>query len=571
MYTNLKNVQILVAGLKAFGVRHMVVSPGNSHNAIVRSVEEDGFFTTHSVVDERSAAFFACGICQELGEPVAICCTAGTAASNYLTGVTEAARRGLPIVVVTGDKNPYYLGQGEDQMIDALAVFTNVVRKAVKLPICDGPKDEWFCGLMVNTALLELDHHGTGPVQIDVPIEDGMLAIGRAFTSQSLPEFAKIDRIDPDDAQADWDAAFRTLAGRRVMLMYGQDRRSPEAEALLEEVSRKYDVVVSVDKLSNLHAPCCVETQAACYAGSTADGLLPDVIIVLAGNSATQYKFTPKGRGVESWLVLPEGEVRDYYKTLRRVFECGHLEFLRRMAAADVPASAGGYLAQWKSFLAGLPESPRFGWSNLYSTSRLMAEVPAGSILNLANSTTVRIAQYFGLDPSVEVFCNRGVNGIDGCMSTFVGQSCVHEGLSFLIIGDLTFFYDMNALWNRYVGGNVRIMLVNNGGASLFHFNQGLQRYPGLDENVAAKHSVEAGGWVESLGISYARAASKDEFEAVLPKFVDPSIDAPMVLECVTAAADDAAEQHRFYEGFLNEKDRRIAGAKSVVKKIIGR
>lgn len=123
MYSNLKNVQYLIAGLKSYGINKVVVSPGNSHNAIVRSMEEDDFFTTYNIVDERSAAFFACGLSQEFKETIAICCTAGTAASNYLTGITEASRRGLPIVVITGDKNPYYLAQYEDQMIENMSIL----------------------------------------------------------------------------------------------------------------------------------------------------------------------------------------------------------------------------------------------------------------------------------------------------------------------------------------------------------------------------------------------------------------------------------------------------------------
>ena len=109
MYSNIKSVQYLLAALKSYNIDKVVVSPGNSHNAIVRSLEEDAFFKTYSIVDERSAAFFACGISQELNQPVAICCTAGTAASNYLSGVTEAFRRKLPIIVITGDKHPYFL------------------------------------------------------------------------------------------------------------------------------------------------------------------------------------------------------------------------------------------------------------------------------------------------------------------------------------------------------------------------------------------------------------------------------------------------------------------------------
>lgn len=570
MYSNLKNVQILVAGLKAYRIRRVVISPGNSHNAIVRSIEEDGSFQTYSVVDERSAAFFACGLCQELREPVAILCTSGTAASNYLTGVTEASRRELPLVVITGDKNPYYLGQNEDQMIDARAIFTNVVRDSVLLPICRDKSDEWYCARLVNQALLELDHHGTGPVQIDVPIEQGMLATGASFTTHELPLFPKIDRIDMKSDEAKWDTCFASLRGKRILIMYGQDYSGTAVTPLLDVIARKYDAVVSVDKLSNLHADCCVETQTAANIGSAADGLLPDVIISLAGNPATQYKFSIKNRGTESWLVLPEGQIRDYYHGLRYVFECDHVEFLQRMADANITATHGHYLTDWKQALTLLP-TPEFNWSNLYAIHGLMSRIPADSILNLANSSTIRLAQYFPLDPSITVYCNRGVNGIDGCMSTFIGQSAAHNGLSYLIIGDLTFFYDMNALWNRYVGPNVRIMLINNGGAALFHFNQGLRTYPQLDENVAAKHSVEAQGWVESLGIRYARATDEATFDKALVDFTNPNITSPMLLECVTTAAGDAAEQHRYYDQFLPARDKTIASAKTVIKRILGK
>ena len=570
MYSNLKNVQILLAGLKAYGICHVVISPGNSHNAIVRSMEEDDWFITYSIVDERSAAFFACGICQELQEPVAICCTAGTAASNYLTGVTEAARRGLPLVVITGDKNPYYLGQGEDQMIDAIGVFASVIRRAVLLPICHDADDEWVCARRTNEALLELNHHGIGPVQIDVPIESGMLAIGNSFSASMLPTFPKVDRLDQLSSSAQWEQRFRSLSGKRVLILYGQDFQGSGAEELLDAIAEKYDVAVSVDKLSNVHAECCVETQAASLMGNAAASLAPDVVIVLSGNTATQYKFNLKRAVSESWVVLPEGELRDEYRNLTCIFECGHLEFLRRMASASVSPTKGGYLDEWRRILTRVPR-PDFAWSNLYAISRLMPAIPPGSLLHLANSSTIRIAQYFKLDPSVAVYCNRGVNGIDGCMSTFVGQSSVHEGPCFLIIGDLAFFYDMNALWNRYVGNNVRILLLNNGGASLFHFNQGLKAYPTLDENVAAKHTANAGGWVESLGIKYKRAETIEGFNTSLAEFVDSSLDGPMVLECITSAADDAREQHSYYDRFVTPTERRISAAKSAIKKVVGR
>ena len=191
--------------------------------------------------------------------------------------------------------------------------------------------------------------------------------------------------------------------------------------------------------------------------------------------------------------------------------------------------------------------------------------------MNLANSTTIRIAEYFDIDNSIPIYCNRGVNGIDGSMSTFIGQSAISDKLNFLIIGDLSFFYDMNALWNRYVGKNVRIMLNNNSGASLFHFNQGLKKFPTLNENVAADHDGVAKGWVESRGFEYLSATNKNEFDKALKKFVNKDSEKPIFLEVFTRKEDDARIQHEFYDYNIATKSKVKSEMKNIIKNIIGR
>ena len=196
MYSNVKSVQLLVAMLKAKKVKNIVVSAGTSHDAIARSLECDDYFKTYNIVDERSAAFFALGLIQELNETVAIVCTAGTAAVNYLTGVTEASRRNLPLVVITADKNPYYYNQFEDQMVDQINLFKSVVKHTVSLPMIKDDKDRWYCERLLNESFLEINHHGTGPVHINIPIEEGMFAIGDTFTTKELPKIKVIERLD---------------------------------------------------------------------------------------------------------------------------------------------------------------------------------------------------------------------------------------------------------------------------------------------------------------------------------------------------------------------------------------
>lgn len=576
MYSTLKNVQYLLAALKAYGIKRIVVSPGNSHNAIVRSMEEDNFFDTYNVVDERSAAFFACGLCQEKKEIVAICCTAGTAASNYLTGITEASRRSLPIVVITGDKNPYYLDQYEDQMIENMSIFSSVARHSCKLPIVQNEKDEWYCQRVLNETLLELNHHGTGPVHIDVPIEAGMLAIGKDFISCELPKFRKVNRVDLQKKNSEeLKDCFNSLRGKKVFIMCGQDDHiSARENRLIAAISKKYNCVFATDKLSNLHGEGTVEvTRAAKAYSQRPDEFIPDVIISIAGNPAMDYKFQLKAmpNTVEHWIVNEEGRVADPFRKLSLVFEGSTINFLETMELYGEDCE-NTYYKHWKECTRQV-QIPEFEYSNLYTVQKVMGAMPKDAVFNLANSTTIRIAQFFDLDESIQVYCNRGVNGIDGCVSTFIGQAyAAPNKLNFLIVGDLTFFYDMNSIWNRYVGKNVRIMLNNNEGAALFHFNQGLRYYPTLNENVAAEHFATARGWVESQGFTYLCAHNKAEFDANLKKFIQIESDKPLFFEVFTHKEVDAEMQHKFYDE-ITIKDAATAakdGAKKLLKSVLG-
>ena len=575
MYSNVKSVQLLVAMLKAKKVKNIVVSAGTSHDAIARSLECDDYFKTYNIVDERSAAFFALGLIQELNETVAIVCTAGTAAVNYLTGVTEASRRNLPLVVITADKNPYYYNQFEDQMVDQINLFKSVVKHTVSLPMIKDDKDRWYCERLLNEAFLEINHHGTGPVHINIPIEEGMFAIGDTFTTKELPKIKVIERLDVSSDLNKWEEKFRFLKNKKVLIVYGQDYNVTQSRIeKLEKIFRNYNCLISTEKLSNLHCEGAIEMSKVSRLMTVSgefEQICPDVVISLAGSVAWDGKFALKSNNkkFENWLVSEFGMVQDFYRNLTNIFECSIDEFLEKMSNYEIDEK-NDYYNLCKNLDAKF-ELPNFEYSNLYVTQKLMNNIPKDSILNLANSSTIRLAQYFDNDPSIKIYCNRGIHGIDGCMSTFIGQSAVTDKLSFLIIGDLTFFYDMNALWNRYVGKNVRIMLVNNSGAALFHFNQGLQKYPTLNENVAADHNATAKGWAESRGFKYLSSTNKEEFDKNLVEFVNPNSDKPIILEVFTKKEEDARLQHEFFEYNLPDSEKLKRNIKSVIKKAIGR
>lgn len=547
MYTNHKSALYVVAKLKQQGICHIVISPGNSHNPMVRSIDEDSFFKTYSITDERSAAFFAIGIAQAVQAPVAIMCTSGTATCNYISGVTEAFRRNIPLVVITADKHPYFLNQLEDQMINQPVLFKEITKYATTIPEIIDKKDDWYCQRVLSEAFLEMNHHGTGPIHINVPISYGMHAIGDSFTTEALPLMSLIDRFDRKTSDSDWENLFASIADKRILFLCGQDISfSSRTQELLELVSQRFNCVLASVPISNLHTRHAVSIELINF---RIDDYLPDIVITLNGSCTSDFKYKLKdtNKQFEHWLVHEQGKVADPYRKLRYVMEFDTETFLSIMAQYGTDDSTSEYFHECRRLesMFSVPEMP---YSITYACQHVLSQLPQNSILHLGNSSTIRIAHYFDINPNIRVFCNRGVNGIDGCMSTFVGHASCTEEPAFLLIGDLTFFYDMNALWNRYLKNNMRIMLFNNSGASLFHFGQGLNNFPTLNNNVAAEHHTTAKGWVESLGFKYLSSSNQTQFENALPIFVSPESDAPILFEVFTDKETDAKTWHSIIE-----------------------
>lgn len=543
MYTNHKSALYVVAMLKAQGINKIVISPGTSHNPLVRSIDEDPFFETYCITDERSAAFFAIGIAQEIQSPVAIMCTSGTATCNYITGVTEAYRRNIPLVIITADKHPYFLNQLEDQMINQPPLFREITKCAVTLPEIHNDKDEWYCRRLLNEAFLEMKHHGSGPIHINVPISYGMFAINEDFTTKELPAVNIIKRYDYHSEAYAWEELFASIKDKRILFLCGQNITfNKEEQDLLNSISKGFNCILGKDSLSNLHLDRCIQLEKIRH---KAHLLNPDIVITLNGSIAANFKFHLKSPHVpfKHWLIHEKGTVADPYRKLSVIVETDTLSFLRIMNTYIQYDASSEYFDISKAIEEEfkLPELP---YSQARAFQQFMQKVPSDCVLHIGNSSTIRLSQYFNFSPKTKVFCNRGVHGIDGCMSAFIGQATCSKQTCFLLIGDLTFFYDMNALWNRYVGKNVRILLFNNGGAALFHHHQGLDKFPSLNRNVAAEHSTEAKGWSESLGFKYLAAQNDAELEDAMNSFVTKESNTPILLEVFTDKAKDGQVWH---------------------------
>lgn len=256
-------------------------------------------------------------------------------------------------------------------------------------------------------------------------------------------------------------------------------------------------------------------------------------------------KFLRRHKPRAHWHVAPDGNPVDLFRALTVVVEASPLDFCKMLPVAD---AAGGkdYPGLW-NHLCTRVVTPSPDYSGLCAVKELLAGLPAGSVLHLANSSTVRLAELFPLPHGVEVHCNRGANGIEGSVSAAVGYAAASCRLNVLVTGDLSFFYDMNALWNSHVRSNLRIVLLNNGGGGIFRTLPGLEMEEKSRRFVTADHEATAEGWATSRGFVYLRATDAGSLRSALGRFFEETSASPVLLEVFTDATTDAAEVKKYY------------------------
>ncbi|AGA80597.1 2-succinyl-5-enolpyruvyl-6-hydroxy-3-cyclohexene-1-carboxylic-acid synthase [Echinicola vietnamensis] len=572
MYSDDRLILQLLSLLKQFNVRKIVVSPGSRHFSIIHSMEKDSFFQLYSVVDERSAAFFALGLIQKSNEPVAVACTSGTSTINYGSAVVEAFYQHLPLLLLTADRLPELLNQMEEQMFKQDDVFRNFVKFEGQLKEVKSGFDEWYCNRVINEGLLSLTSRGPGPVHLNIPIESHQ---GDTFSTAVLPKVRKITRTRADLEDFQWSQYAERLKGKRILVIWGQ--AAPMSEQLrksLDDFCESYNCAILCDKTSNCRHGHAIDNAFVTLRNFSIDEgakRLPDVVITvfanyIFNNNIKKYirRFSPK---CEHWSVAPSGDIIDPFHKLTDVFEMDEGFFFRKMAEPSHQGSTE-YLTSLKAISQRIME-PEVPFSELYAVGQLVKSLPKGASLHIANSASARMANLFVTDESINAYCNRGVNGIDGCMSAAVGFAAAADEPVYLVIGDLTFFYDMNALWNRHLSKNLRILLLNNEGGAIMHLPLKESLADVLSKHISAGHQTSAKGWVESLGMKYNAVRNQEECDSAVEWLADTSQEGPMVLEVFTKKEVDIKILKKYF-GSLN-RETKFDKAKLKVSQKIGK
>lgn len=511
MYCSKENVNILTALLVAHGVRHAVVCPGSRNSAIVHNLNECSSIQCYPVTDERSAGFYAMGMAQALKQPVVVCVTSGTALLNLAPAMAEAFYQHIPLVAISADRPQQWIDQLDGQTLPQSDALGRFVKKAVSLLEPHDAEEKWYCNRLVNEALLAAMRGG--PVHINVPITEPLFE----YSVDELPAERKIAYAAADMSPATLSHVTRMfLSATRPMLISGQ----PMNPLLDEAVS-----IVGDD-----------------------EEYVPDFVLYIGGSIVSKRlkRFLRKAK--ETWVVNNTGEIADTFMNLTHVFQgdgeavADHIRFMMVMEPHP-------FIQKWDDLLARIrlqAESYEPAYSELAAVKYFEHYVGDAEV-HYANSSAIRLANSFAQHP---VWCNRGVNGIEGSLSTAAGFSCVTDKRVYCVIGDLSFFYDQNALWNQNLQGNFRILLLNNGRGGIFNMLPGLEQSPARDQYVAAAHHTSAEGICQQNDIVYISASDMPQLHAGIDTLLNIESDRPVLLEVFTDPYDDEQTLKDYYKTF---------------------
>ena len=538
-YTAEKAQQIIIALLKAHKIRKVVASPGTTNLTLVASMQQDPWFEMYSSVDERSAAYIACGMAAESGEPVVLSCTEATASRNYMSALTEAYYRKLPILAITCNHSADRVGHHAAQVIDRSILPNDIAKVSVNIPVVKDNEGIWACTVKVNKAILELSRHGGGPAHINLST-----TMSRDYSVQQLPPVRVIHRYTPEDE-------LPPLPEGRIGVFVGSHKRwTPEETEALDRFCAANDAVVLCDQTSGYKGKYRVLfSLVACQEKYASPLRALDTIIHIGEISGDYYSLGVGYRSKRAWRVSVDGELRDTTRHLTAVFEMSESTFFKLYTKEE--AEPKTTLLELFRAECDLAEKyrPELPFSNAWIARQVAPKLPAGCAVHLGILNTLRSWNFVEVPPTVSTFCNVGGFGIDGDISAMIGASLANKDkLYYAVLGDLAFFYDMNVLGNRHVGNNCRILLINNGRGIEFR-NYG---HPGHDFGEAADGYIAAAGhfgskspqlvrrYAENLGYEYLSASDKEEFLAAYERFLSPEItDKPMVFEVFTATEDE--------------------------------
>ena len=524
--------QTIIQFCKSKNIKHIVISPGSRNAPLTIGFTNHNYFECYSIVDERSAAFFALGIAQQLREPVALVCTSGSALLNYYPAIAEAFYSDIPLVVFSADRPKHLIGIGDGQTINQDNVFANHILSSINLTLDNQKLNETEINTALNTAITQ-----KGPVHLNVPFKEPLYETLDEFSvfPNSNEVTNVIEAEDLNYYTSIWNNA------KRKMVLVGVNYPNEIEQHYLDVLANDNSVIVFTETTSNFHHNKffpSIDKIIAPLKDEEFKVLQPEVLLTFGGMVVSKKvkAFLRNNPPKHHWHINDK-KANDTFFCLSKHFKSPVNEVFNNLLI-NKSQTQSDYQSYWQSVKQErekkhqkyLQEIP---FCDLKVFDIVLKSIPNNNMLQLGNSSAVRYAQLFDLNKTLSVFCNRGTSGIDGSTSTAIGAASVIDEQTTFITGDLSFFYDSNALWNNYIPNNFRIIVINNRGGGIFRILPGDKNTENFDTYFETKHSFTAKQICKMYQFEYVSASNENELSSVLQSFYSDE-NQPKLLEIFT-------------------------------------
>lgn len=516
-------------------MKEVILSPGSRCAPLTLAFVRHPLINTRTISDERSAAFIALGISQQSQNTTCLVCTSGSAAYNYAPAIAEAYYENIPLLILTADRPPEWIGQRDGQTIQQENIYGKHVKASYSLPVdYNHPDSRWHIERIINEAINISQEYPKGPVHVNIPLREPFYPEGPIVFDKHVKIFERIAG-EPALNEQTWIGLLKIYGScSKVLIVGGQTDPESSLCQELSVLSEKQSIPVVGDIISNLYQGKTIRHHDVILSSmdeGKIQALCPDLLITFGRSviSKNLKMFLRKNKPAHHWHIQLAGHVSDTYQSLTRIISVSPQYFIRSLNdQAGNSIRDAGFKNLWEAeerkasaYLTGFFARPNL-FNEFGSLSLVFRALPENSILHLANSMPVRYANYLGLPQSksnISIYANRGTSGIDGVISTAVGAALCTRKTVTVITGDMAFFYDRNAFWNNYIPSNLRIVILNNHGGGIFRMIDGPGKQPELAEYFETKQNLIADNTAKDFNLDYSLCKDEMHLTAALEQF----------------------------------------------------
>ncbi|MBE8724778.1 2-succinyl-5-enolpyruvyl-6-hydroxy-3-cyclohexene-1-carboxylic-acid synthase [Flavobacterium hungaricum] len=540
IYPKIALAQSIIEILSAKGITNIIISPGSRNAPLTIGFAQNPNFKCYSIADERCAAFFALGIAQQTKQPTAVVCTSGSALLNYYPALAEAFYSQIPMIVISADRPQSKIDIGDGQTIRQENVFLNHSVFNANLTEDASEENDLKINQAIETAILQ-----KGPVHINAPFEEPLYETTEELSVQ--PKITHFEKTlfpktieNSDEFAAIWNKA------KRKLVLVGVNDTHILDQSIIDSLAADPSIVVLTETTSNLHHPnfiSSIDTLITPFDDAAFKEFNPEILVTFGGMVVSKRikgflrKYKPKQhwhidtlRAYDTFGALTQHIVMEPNDFFTDLFS--KTNFTASTYFKNIESVYSERKTKKKNYLN------RIEFSDFKVFEKVIESLPKNSLLQISNSSAIRYAQLIDIDPTIEVFCNRGTSGIDGSTSTAVGAAVGGNKQTVFITGDISFLYDSNALWNSYIPKNFKIVLVNNGGGGIFRILPGHEEKPVFNTYFETSHQLTAEHLAKMYHFNYYKAFDEKSLNENLNEMYSQN-EFPSILEIFTPTAEN--------------------------------